>query len=100
MLYQSVSVCPHTVYTIKAYAKLTASPPPFRHKIAKPCYLQVCENGRCSHDAHMSTKLEAIEWKFETSEEQESAEIRVLITCPDGRRGKISTVYLDQISVY
>lgn len=47
----------------------------------------------------LSTTLEAISWKFETSKLQKTAEVKILITCPWGKVGHVNTVYLDQITV-
>jgi hypothetical protein len=100
MFYQHISVCPRTVYTIRIYAQLAIEPLTVRYRREKACHFQFCEKSeKCSREAHLSTELETISWRFETSRTQKIADVEIRVTCPHEKRGRVNTVYLDQITV-
>jgi hypothetical protein len=102
MIYQTISVCPKTKHTIKAYGQLAIQSVGVGHKNPQICYLQLCEDSeaKCSREASLNgNKPTEVSWEFETSKNQKTAQFQVYVFCPLVTVGHINTVYLDQIAV-
>jgi hypothetical protein len=96
MIYQSVSVCPKSSYTIGARAKVGTK---------GSCSLYICENSGtssvCSKEATIKQGplWTVVSKKFTTGHKQTTAEIDVFVDCGFVKEGRVNTVYLDTISI-
>jgi hypothetical protein len=96
MIYQSVSVCPKTSYTISARAKIVTK---------GSCSLYICENSGtssvCSKEVAIKqgTQWTMVSKTFTTGRKQMTAEIDVFVDCGFVKEGRVNTVYLDSISI-
>lgn len=96
LIYQSVSVCPKTSYTIEVYGMMATK---------GTCYLQVCENSGSSTICSKQALLKKNNWvgvskTVTTGKTQTAAEIDIFMECLFVTQGGTSTVYIDDIKMF
>jgi hypothetical protein len=96
LIYQSVSVCPKTSYTLQAYGRVNSK---------GTCYLQLCENSGTSTICSKQVLLKNNVWAgvsktITTGKGQVTAEIDVFAECLFVTPGHINKVYIDDIKIF
>jgi hypothetical protein len=100
MIYQDITACPGTHYTLSAAVQLAVELTATKKKPQPTCYVTLCESvsGICSDGLTLNTgSFTTFTKKIKTGKKQTTAEVQVYVYCEGTTATQLSKIYLDEI---
>jgi hypothetical protein len=103
MYYQTIDVCPNTVYRISVYGQIRGPQNPAQAALPRPyCEFYICENtpNKCGRRRILApNNKKRTGYRFTTRNAQTKAQVQVFIYCPGTSEGRTNRIWTDNVEI-